>query len=184
MPGLPRHMREGDYQGIVRVTSHILAHLILPLVGTINTSKVDVNSEDQRPQELSQGTRAYTWERGHLPNGCPTPMFFPVSCVQGGSHQSTGPGEKGSTPGLPPIPWIWGKEEAGPIFPSPVLWISCRAWGSPEALQGCRTLCRVGGSSKKEVAERKSETDRHPTPSPSPFPLPSSLSIHNALHPD
>lgn len=35
--------------------------------------------------------------------------------------------------------------------------------------------------SRKEVAERQRETDRHPTPSPSPSPLPSSLSIHNAL---
>lgn len=90
MPGLPRHVREGDYQGIVRVTSHILAHLILPLVGTINTSKVDVNSEDQRPQELSHGSRAYTWERGHLPNGCPTPMFFPSELWAGGEPPEHG----------------------------------------------------------------------------------------------
>lgn len=124
---------------------------------------------------------------------CPTGIHthvFPKQRAVGrglGSLQSTGPGEKASAPGLSPIPWVWGKEEAGPIFPSPVPLISCRARGSPEAWRPSKAAEHfAGGQVEQEGGSRETERDRQTShPITQPFP-PSFLPLHPQCphHPD
>lgn len=68
---------------------------------------------------------------GICPAGFHTHVF-PKQCAVGrgvGSHWSMGPDKKALAPGPLPIPWFWGKEEAGPIFLINFL----QNQGSPEA---------------------------------------------------